>query len=180
MTPAEQQPQGQQQILFRQTALDQVSSATGLDTYLKAVRPSTWLVVVAAVIAMVALLVWGFTAKVATTINDNGVVNNGQIVSYLTEQDHAEVSVGDRALVNNEEATVCEVSKTPLSSRDAGAVAKDQYTLEMLKLEDWNYPVYLTMDNMPAEGTLVDVMITTDEVAPISFLLDSELGNGSN
>lgn len=172
--------QGERQELFRQTALDQASAATGLDAYIKAVRPSTWLVVVAAVIAMVALLIWGFTAKVATTINDNGVVHDGQVVSYLTEQNRKEVSVGDRALVDNEEATVVDVSKTPLSSRDAGAVANDEYTLEMLKLEDWNYPVYLTMDNLPKEGTLVDVMITTDEVAPISFLLDSELGNESS
>ena len=166
--------------MFRQTALDQVSTATGLDAYIKAVRPSTWLVAVAAVIAMIALLVWGFTAKVATTINDNGVVHEGKVVSYLTEQNRIEVSVGDRALVNNREATVVDVSQTPLSSRDAGAVAKDEYTLDMLKLEDWNYPVYLTMDDLPDEGTLVDVMITTDEVAPISFLLDSELGNGSS
>lgn len=166
--------------MFRQTALDQVSTATGLDAYIKAVRPSTWLVAVAAVIAMIALLVWGFTAKVATTINDNGVVHEGKVVSYLTEQNRIEVSVGDRALVNNREATVVDVSQTPLSSRDAGAVAKDAYTLDMLKLEDWNCPVYLTMDDLPDEGTLVDVMITTDEVAPISFLLDSELGNGSS
>ena len=40
--------------MFRQTALDQVSTATGLDAYIKAVRPSTWLVAVAAVIAMIA------------------------------------------------------------------------------------------------------------------------------
>ena len=166
--------------LFRQTALDQVSSATGLDAYIKAVRPSTWLVAVAAVIAMIALLVWGFTAKVATTINDNGVVHDGKVVSYLTEQNRIEVSVGDRALVDNREATVVDVSQTPLSSRDAGAIAPDSYTLDMLKLEDWNYPVYLAMDDLPDEGTLVDVMITTDEVAPISFLLDSELGNGSS
>ena len=172
--------QGKQQQLFRQSALDQVSTATGLDAYIKAVRPGTWLVAVAAVIAIAALLIWGFTAKVATTINDNGVVHDGKVVSYLTEQNRIEVSVGDRALVDNEEATVTDVSATPLSSRDAGAIAPDNYTLEMLKLEDWNYPVYITMDNLPAEGTLVDVMITTDEVAPIQFLLDSELGNGSS
>ena len=170
----------QRQELFRQSALDQVSAATGLDAYIKAVRPSTWLVAIAAVIAIAALLVWGFTAKVATTINDNGVVYDGKVVSYLTEQNRVEVSVGDRALVDNKEATVTDVSATPLSSRDAGAIAPDDYTLQMLKLEDWNYPVYLTMDDMPEEGTLVDVMITTDEVAPISFLLDSELGNGSS
>ncbi|MDO4851126.1 MAG: hypothetical protein Q4A93_04625 [Actinomycetota bacterium] len=170
----------QRQELFRQSALDQVSAATGLDAYIKAVRPSTWLVAIAAVIAIAALLVWGFTAKVATTINDNGVVHDGKVVSYLTEQNRVEVSVGDRALVDNKEATVTDVSATPLSSRDAGAIAPDDYTLQMLKLEDWNYPVYLTMDDMPEEGTLVDVMITTDEVAPISFLLDSELGNGSS
>ena len=171
--------QGQRQELFRQSALDQVSAATGLDAYVRAVRPSTWLVAIAAVIAIAALLVWGFTAKVATTIKDNGVVYDGKVVSYLTEQNRVEVSVGDRALVDNKEATVTDVSATPLSSRDAGAIAPDDYTLQMLKLEDWNYPVYLTMDDMPEEGTLVDVMITTDEVAPISFLLDSELGNGS-
>ena len=89
----------QRQELFRQSALDQVSAATGLDAYIKAVRPSTWLVAIAAVIAIAALLVWGFTAKVATTINDNGVVHDGKVVSYLTEQNRVEVSVGDRALV---------------------------------------------------------------------------------
>lgn len=171
--------QGQQKGLYRKSALDQVSSETGLDAYTKAVRPSTWLVALAAAIAMTALLIWGVTAKVATTINDNGVVSKGKVVSYLSEKDHAEVSVGDRALVDNREATVSSVSTTPLSSRDAGAVAKDEYTLSMLKLEDWNYPVYLTMDDLPREGSLVEVIITTDEIAPISFLLDAETGDGS-
>ena len=48
-----QMQQGEQQKLFRQTALDQVSATTGLDAYIKAVRPSTWLVAVAAVIAFI-------------------------------------------------------------------------------------------------------------------------------
>lgn len=179
MAQQQERQRDDQRQLFRRNALDQVSVATGLDAYIKAVRPSTWLVAVAAVIAISALLVWGFTAKVATTINDNGVVHDGKVVSYLTERNRTEVSVGDRALVDNKEATVADVSATPLSSRDAGAIAPDDYTLKMLKLEGWNYPVYLTMKDLPAEGTLVDVMITTDEVAPISFLLDSELGNES-
>lgn len=166
--------------LYRKKALDRATAPSDLDMYLKAVRPGTWLIALAAVIAMAALLVWGFTAKVATVIDDNGVVHDGQIVSYLTEKDHAEVSIGDRALVDNKEATVVGISKTPVSSRDAAAVTDDDYTRTMLKLEDWNYPVYLSMDDMPEEGTLVDVFITTDEIAPISFLLDSELRDGSN
>lgn len=168
----------QQKNLFRKSALERVSSPTGLDSYIQAVRPSTWLVAIASVIVIAALLIWGFMGKVATTVVDNGYVHNGTIICYLNSQDHAQVSVGDRVLVDDEEAVIDSVSTTPVSSREAGALVDDDYTRSMLVLEDWNYPVYVTMDDMPAEGTLVKIVITTDEVAPISFLLDSELGNG--
>ncbi|MBO4352681.1 MAG: hypothetical protein J5818_04220 [Eggerthellaceae bacterium] len=167
-----------QNMLFRKNALEQVSSPASLDSYIQAVRPSTWLVAVAAIIVIAALLIWGFTGKVATTVVDNGYVHEGTIICYLNAQDHAQVSVGDRVLVDNEEATIDSVSTTPVSSKEAGALVRDDYTRSMLALEDWNYPVHVTMDNMPAEGTLVQIVITTDEVAPIAFLLDSELGNG--
>ncbi len=162
------------QNLFRKSALQHVSSPADLDDYIQATRPGTWLVVIAAIIAIAGLLTWGVFGRVATTIDDNGIASNGQIVCYLNQQDFSEVQKGDSATVDNQPATVSDVVQTPVSKREAASGIDDDYTVSMLELDEWNYQVNLTMDNPPDDGTLVPIVITTQEVAPISFVLNGQ------
>lgn len=151
-----------------------MTSPAELDSYIQAVRPSTWLVVVASLLAVVAFVVWGFTGRLATTVVDNGIAHDGVVFCFLNASDHELVSPGDRAVVDGQEAGVGAVSTTPISEREAGEYAPDDYARSMLKLEEWNYPVIITMANPPEDGRLVQVTITTDEVSPLSFLTDVE------
>ncbi|MBO4365066.1 MAG: hypothetical protein J5804_02085 [Eggerthellaceae bacterium] len=162
------------QELFRKTALQHASSPGQLDGYIRATQPGTWLVVLAALVAIVALLVWGVFGRVATTIDDNGIISDGQVVCYLNEQDYSEVKVGDSATVNDQPAKVSNVVPTPVSKREAASGIDDDYTVSMLELEEWNYEIDLSMDDLPDDGTLVPIVITTQEVAPISFVLNGK------
>lgn len=156
--------------LFRRQALEHATVPSELEGFVHAVRPRSWLLVVASIIAMAALLVWGVTGKVATTVVDSGVVRDGAVFCYLNERDFSLVSIGDRAVVDGQEARVAGMATTPDSRREAERLADDDYTASMLKLEDWNYEIYLLVDNDLPEGALVPITITTDEVAPLDFV----------
>lgn len=44
--------------LFRKTSIDRVSSPEQLDDYIKVSQPSAWIVIIAAIVLLAALLVW--------------------------------------------------------------------------------------------------------------------------
>jgi len=159
--------------LFRRQALERASAPSDLSDYIHAVRPGTALLAVASLIVVAALLVWAVTGKVSTTVVDNGIVKDGAVFCYLNEQDYSLVSVGDHATVDGMEAQVAGKATTPDSRREAQRIAPDDYTVSMLKLEDWNYEVYLLTTYDLPDGALVPVTITTDELAPIDFVLGS-------
>lgn len=163
---------------YRQDVLERASSPFELDSYIKAVRPGIWLIVVASIVALSSLIIWGVMGRVATTIRDSGVVVEGAVVGFLDKQLAEQVSVGDRATVDGKEASVSEVDAKPMSLREASAYADDDFTLSMLELDDWNYRVVASLQDPPPDGTLVEVVITTDEVAPISFFLKTRAPRG--
>ncbi|MBQ0059611.1 MAG: hypothetical protein KBS83_06630, partial [Lachnospiraceae bacterium] len=62
-----------------------------LDQYLQVNRPSTWMVLGAIIILLVGFCVWGFMGKLTTTVDAAVVVDQGNVVCYITEQDMAKL-----------------------------------------------------------------------------------------
>jgi len=159
-------------ILFRKSAMKQISSVDELDQYVKVSNPSIWIILVAAIVLLGALLFWSITGLLPTTVKANGVVRDGKAVCYLSPDKVTEVNAGDGATVlGNLSGTVENVSATPLSSEEAARGIDSDYTKSELGLSDWNYVVTIDVDGLPADGSLVPVNITAEEVAPISYLI---------
>ena len=76
--------------------------------------------------------------------------------------------------MDGQPAKVSNIVETPVSKREASSGIQDDYTVSMLQLDEWNYEVDLAMDDLPSDGTLVPIVITTQEVAPISFVLNGQ------
>ena len=157
--------------LFRESAMRKVNSPDRLDDYIKVANPSVWVVLIAAVVLFGALLYWSIVGSIPTNVDANGVISNGQVVCYLSPDKVTEVNAGDSASVLNQPGTVVDVSSIPYSSQEASKGIDSDYTIYELGLSDWNYVVTIQVDGMDeADGTLVPVVITAEEVAPISFL----------
>jgi HlyD family secretion protein len=114
---------------FRQAAMDHLAVAERLDTAVQVVRPATSLVIVAAVAAIAAAVVWAIVGKVPTRVYGDGLLlREGSIVDVASLADgqvqHLMVKVGD--LVNQND---------PIASIDQPELRKQRSLLEA-KLEE--------------------------------------------
>lgn len=154
--------------LFRKKSLEQISSPEQLTDYIQVTRPGVWTVLVAAVLLLVSLLVWGVYGALPDAVSVNGVAENGVVTCYV--ENPANLSAGMEAEVDETAGKVLEVSSIPLSEQEVAQTYKEDYTLHMLNVGDWNYAI--TIDAPDAPDGLVKVLIVGNPVHPISFLTD--------
>ncbi|HEY1015157.1 MAG TPA: hypothetical protein VGE07_20800, partial [Herpetosiphonaceae bacterium] len=63
--------------IFRQVALERLSSPEQLDHLLAIAPPRSWAALVAVLLLLIAGLAWGATARIATTATARGVLLGG-------------------------------------------------------------------------------------------------------
>lgn len=156
--------------IFRKQSLDKVNSPEQLNDYIKASNPSAWLVIVAAIILLVSVLVWGVMGSLDTTVSVNGIARGETVICYTS--DASSISTGNKVSVGELEGTVISVSERPLSRAQLEAeLDADEYTLYCLELSEWSYIVEISLPGCTEEG-FVSASIVTESTKPISFIFD--------
>src|SRR5580658_918171 len=62
------------QRIFREAAIDRLSSPDQLDQLVGVTRPIDWLAALAIAVAILALLAWGFLGSIPTRVSGEGIV----------------------------------------------------------------------------------------------------------
>ncbi len=156
--------------LFRKSSLDKVTGPEQLDDYIRVASPSLWVMLVAVVVLLVAVLVWSVTGTLPTTLSISGVGDGEKVVCYLPPEEAQQLSCGMAVRAGSAEGTVAEVGELPLSRAEVSAALQSDYLAEQLGLSQWNVVVTLAVPGGP-EG-LCPVTVTVDAVRPISFILN--------
>ena len=154
--------------IFREKSLERISSPEQLTDYIKVTRPGVWIILVAIIILLVSLLIWGVYGTLPDMVSLNGVSENGVVTCYT--DNISNISEGLYAEVDGIEGTVTHVSTIPLSLNEVSEIYAEDYTLHMLDVKDWNYEITINAEGIP-DG-LVKVMIMGNAIHPISFLID--------
>ena len=155
--------------LFETPRSQRVNSPEQLNDYIRTVRPSVWVLMVAVIILLCTALVWGIFDKLDTTVQAGGVATQDGVVCYLS--DASGIRPGNTVTVGNLTGTVVSVSAKPLSMAQVEEkLDVDEYTLYCLDLSQWNYEVQISMDGLE-NGEYVSVNIVTESVSPISFVM---------
>ena len=88
--------------LYREQSLKYISSPEQLNDYLKVTKPAIWAVLVAVVVLLAGLLVWGSFAYIGSSIDGTAYVENGTLVMNFNSQEFAsnvkedmKIKVGD-------------------------------------------------------------------------------------
>ena len=63
--------------LFRKASIEKITGPEQLDDYIRVDSPSLWAVLAAAVILLIAVLIWSTTGTLPTTVSVVGVAKNG-------------------------------------------------------------------------------------------------------
>ncbi len=164
--------------LFRKSSLDSISSPEQLNDYIKVSNPSIWMVLAALFILLASVFVWGFTGSLPTTVRAKGVVLQGGVQCYISAEDAAKITVGQKASFSKTgdstfQGQVSGVGNVPLSAAEITRELDRDYLAQVLVQGEFAVKITIASDSSEwSDGTLLDVSIVTDSVKPIQFLLE--------
>lgn len=153
--------------IFRQKSIDKISSPDQLNDYVKVSSPGVWMVLLAIIILLIGVCVYGIFGRLDTKLAVAGVCENGTLTCYIKESDGAAVKSGMVAEVNGEKYTVNNISAEPI----AIAADTDSYTLHIGSLQAGEWVYLATADAVLENGTYA-VSIITESVSPLSFVVN--------
>jgi hypothetical protein len=166
--------------IFRQESLDRMSSPDQLDEYIKVSNPGIWIVLIAFLVLAASVLVWGFTGTLPKTLTVNGIMEeNKQVVCFVDANALSNDIEGCKVQITAAGNTaysglVSKVSLNPYSVTEIANAYESDWVVQRLVTSDYSYAVTVDLSGSPGytAGTILGVTIITEEVKPISYLLD--------
>lgn len=166
-----------QSKLFNKSSMERISSPEKLNDYIQVANPSIWLILGAAIVLLVAVLIWGIFGSVSTSYTVKGIASDGQIICYINTDSGIQIRPGmQTAITGDMQGTVTgevvSVSSTPLSYLEASEGIESDYAVYTLNLADWNIQTTVSADSELTEGAIYSVSITTESLRPIQLVFN--------
>jgi hypothetical protein len=166
--------------IFRQESIDRISSPDRLDEYIKVSSPSIWLVLIALFVLFASVSVWGFTGTLPKTLTVNGIVEkNEKVVCFIDANALDKDIKGCKVQVASAGNATCDgfvsdVSLNPYSVQEIKVKYKSDWVMQKLVTSDYSYAVTIDLSGSPiyTDGMITNVTIITEEIKPISYLLN--------
>ncbi|MGN0316579.1 MAG: hypothetical protein ACI4E1_01450 [Lachnospira sp.] len=153
--------------IFRKKSVDRISSPEQLNDYIKVTNPGVWMALVAIVILLVGVCVWGIFGTLETKLSVAAVSQDGQTVLYVKEENVASVKEDMRVYIGGDTYKVVSVSSQPVAvSEDMSEYARH---LGELQLGEWAYIVQID-GNIPDGSYKAQVVV--DSVSPFYFVFN--------
>lgn len=119
--------------IFREKSIERISSPEQLNDYLKVTKPAVWVVLIAVILLLVGMVIWGAFTYIGSRVNGSAKVNNGLMTVNFADNELAEnVEEGMTVNVDGEEFTITAVDY----EKDGSIVAQAE-----TDLKDGNYDV---------------------------------------
>lgn len=177
--------------IFRERSLQKLSSTEQLDGMIPMIRPSFWLVLAGAVVAVAAALLWGIFSHLPVCVDAQGVVSQdgNTVLCCVPLESGKQVQEGMTVTLQSTAGDRQASDSTP-----SEVVWVEPYTSSQKELSSWlgdeglaayflaDGPVIAVECDLGEEageflpGTLLNCSIVVEEKAPLSFLLPSLLG----
>lgn len=153
--------------IFRKKSLERVSSPEQLNDYIRVSNPSVWIVLIAVIVLLAGVCVWGVFGKLETRLSVAAVAEEGELVCYVREAEISKVETGIEVSTGGKTFSVEEIAGQPIIV-DA---TFGEYFLHVggLQVGEWVYVVKL--DGSLADG-IYAAEIVVDSVSPMSFVLN--------
>ena len=153
--------------LFRKKSIDRVSSPEQLDSYIRVANPGVWMVLIAIIVLLVGVCVWGVLGQLDTKVSAVAVCENGTVTLYVDEEKGSQVQPGMEVQIGEKSYEVTEVFTLPVA---AGEKLSD-YALHVggFPAEAWVYTA--ATDAALSEG-IYAAEIILESVKPMSFVMN--------
>ena len=155
--------------LFRAKSLERVSSPEQLNDYIRVTNPGVWMALVAVILLLIGICVWGIFGRVDTVLTVGAITEENRTVCYVKESDIESVSADMKVLLDGEEYTIAEIAVQPVQ---ADEVFPDYLAhLGGITQGEWVYAVELD-GIVGADGGIYEAQIVIESIAPMSFVVN--------
>ncbi len=151
--------------IFTKKSMDKVASPDRLDDYLNVSNPGVWMVMIAIVLLLVGVCVWGIFGNLDTVLKTAVVSNDGTLEYYIKQEDIGRVEVGMEVNVNDERFSITAISDTAVEL----TADTDEYILHLgdFSTGEW---VYIAESDGNVDSGIYPADIIIESVAPLSFI----------
>lgn len=153
--------------LFRKASIDRISSPEQLNDYVRVSNLSVWMILIAIIVLLIGICVWGIFGQLETKINTAGICENGVFICYVTEEKIGQIKSGMTINVDGESLSVSGISAKPT----AVTAETDSYLMYLGGFSNGEWLYEITADTMLSDGTY-KAEIVTESVSPMSFILN--------
>ena len=164
---------------------DRVESPEKLNEYIRVAEPGVWAGVLALVLVLAAFIAWGFIGRVPESVNFRGVVDKNSHFRIDVFVDASQYTgsnlVGKEVTYELPDGKTgkgkvidSDIMRVPLSRDEIKKLLVSDFLVSRLVSADYTYIVQVEpQDDLSqySDYQLADVMIITDEIQPIQFLL---------
>lgn len=150
--------------LFRKKSLDKISSPDQINDYIRVSNPGIWMVLLAVILILAGICVWGIFGHLDTKVEAVGVSEAGNVICYVQEKDIQDVKAGIPVYINGKEYTVQSVSDFPIELTDEQLIAAGNFESDR--------KVYTARIETDLENGIYKVEFITDRILPMSFVLN--------
>ena len=153
--------------LFRKKSIDRVSSPEQLDAYIRVSNPGFWTVLLAIVVLLAGVCVWGVLGHLDTTVSAAAVSEQGIVTLYVKEADISSLQEGMEVQIREQTYQITKIAETPTLAQDS----LSDYTLHVgaLQADEW---VYAVQANAQLPDGVYSAEIVVESVSPMSFVLN--------
>jgi len=146
-----------------------VNSPEQLNQYIRLSNPGVWILLLAIVVLLVGVCIWGYFGKIDTKIKTVVISDNYTSYLYVKEEDMAKIKNGMQVELNNNENIfeIADIEETPEKVTDD----MDEYARHLgnFQVGEWVYKCRL--NKSVKEGTY-SANVVIESIAPMTFIIN--------
>lgn len=153
--------------LFRKSSIDRVNSPEQLNEYIRVTGPGMWLVLVAVILLLTGVVVWGIFGTMETTIETGVVVRDHTAVCYISAEDASLVEEGMTVTAGDQTGSIRTLSEIPVQIDDTF----DDYLLYLTGMAAGDFCYVAELELPETADGIYSAEITVDSTRPVYFVI---------
>lgn len=102
-----------EQSFFRKKSLERISSPEQMDEYLHVTNPSVWMMLLAAVVLVAGMIIWGTFASFESYATGTGIVENGKMTIYFDDSSKtSQIETGMKVQAGETEVSISSIGES--------------------------------------------------------------------
>lgn len=153
--------------LFREKSVEGLSAPDNLNDYIRVVKPSVWVTLIAVIVLLLGVTAWGALGKLDKVVRPLVCSDGNSLVAYISEKDKAEVLTNNSIVIDGVKYSYDGVEAFNLME----SLVDVTLIRQKLSLSDDEAIFVISIDGTLPAGSY-EGKIVVGNIRPISFVIN--------